>query len=128
MRERMTRLMTLPALALALVMAAPAGVEAQMADTPDQEELVQFTEAFLEVTDIRQDMEAQVAQVQSPEEANALQQQANDQMVAVLDEHGLTTERYSEIVNLINQDEEVRNEFEELLVELSGDGLGGTLF
>ncbi|TVR53647.1 MAG: DUF4168 domain-containing protein [Gemmatimonadales bacterium] len=128
MRERMTRLMTLPALALAMAIAAPAGVEAQMADTPDQEELVQFTEAFLEVTDIRQDMEAQVAQVQSPEEANALQQQANDQMVAVLDEHGLTTERYSEIVNLINQDEEVRNEFEELLVELTGDGLGGTLF
>jgi hypothetical protein len=127
MRKRMTRRMTLPALALALVVAAPTGAEAQAADTPDQEELVQFTEAFLEVTEIRQDMEAQVAQVQSPEEANALQQQANDQMVAVLDEHGLTTERYSEIVNLINQDEEVRNEFEELLVELSGEGLGRML-
>jgi len=125
MRKRMTRLMTLPALALALALAAPTGAEAQAADTPDHEELVQFTEAFLEVTEIRQDMEAQVAQAQSPEEANALQQEANDQMVAALDDHGMTTERYSEIVNLINQDEAVRDDFEELLVELSGDGLGG---
>jgi hypothetical protein len=127
MRKRMTRLMTLPALALALALAGPTDAEAQVADTPDQEELVQFTEAFLEVTEIRQDMEAQVAQAQSPEEANALQQEANDQMVAALDDHGMTTERYSEIVNLINQDEAVRNDFEELLVELSGDGLGGIL-
>lgn len=129
MRKHTTRALTLPALALAFLVTAPLGADAQVADPPipDQEELVQFTEAFLEVTELRQEMEVEVAQAETPEEANALQQQANDEMVGTLEEHGLTTERYSEIVTLINQDESVRNEFEELLEELSGDGVGGGL-
>lgn len=127
MRKNPTRALMLPALAAAFMVAAPNGVDAQVADPPppDHEELVQFTEAFLEVTEIRQEMEVEVAQAETPEEANALQQQANDEMVATLEEHGLTTERYSEIVTLINQDEEVRAEFEELLEELSNGRLDG---
>jgi hypothetical protein len=129
MRKLTTRALTLPALALAFVVTAPLDADAQVADPPipDQEELVQFTEAFLEVMEIRQELEVEVAQAETPEEANALQQRANDEMVATLEEHGLTTERYSEIVTLINQDESVRNEFEQLLEERSGNGAEGGL-
>lgn len=86
----------------------------QSAERPDTEELTDFVHAMLDVNDIQEDMEEQLAGVNDPEQANQIQQQANAQMVEALEEHEMTPERYSEIAMLLNVDEELNAEFQEI--------------
>jgi hypothetical protein len=109
---------------LALIMALmPTQVTAQAApeaQTPDRAELETFTEAYHEISLVRDEISPALATAETAEEANALQQQANDQMMGILEEHGLTVERYSAITQILNQDEELRAEFEAIYAEITG--------
>jgi hypothetical protein len=113
---------TLTGMTLALLLAlVPAQVTAQAApETPDSEELETFTEAYFEISQVRDQMSPELAAAETAEEANQLQQQANDMMMGILEDHGLTVERYSAITTILNTDEELRAEFEALYAELSG--------
>lgn len=97
---------------------------------PDTEELTRFAHGLIDVTEIQQNMEEELADVQDADEANAIQQEANDEMVEALDEYDLTPERYSEIAMLLNTDEELNEEFEEIHEEIleERDGAGAALF
>lgn len=86
----------------------------QTPDRPDTEELTDFVHAMLDVNEIQEDMEEQLAGVDDPEQANQIQQQANAQMVETLEGHDMTPERYSEIAMLLNVDEELNAEFQEI--------------
>jgi uncharacterized protein YggE len=110
-------------LGLALLMAMmPAHVSAQ--NLPDREELVTFTEAYVEIGEVRAEMSAELEAAESAEEADALQQEANERMMAVLDEKDMTVERYGAITNILNTNEELRAQFEEIYQEIVN---GGTL-
>lgn len=119
-------------LALALLI-LPMGAEAQTPqqqttpDEPDREELTEFVKAMIDVNEIQEEMEQALAGVDNPEQANQIQQQANAEMVAVLEEHDMTPERYSEIAMLLNVDPELNEEFqeihEEILEEREGVGV-----
>ncbi|MDZ7780726.1 MAG: DUF4168 domain-containing protein [Gemmatimonadota bacterium] len=119
---------------LALLMAlAPAHVSAQAPqggagggpNMPDQAELETFAEAYVAIGEVRAEMSPELAAAENAEEANALQQEANDRMTQILDEHGLSVERYSAITQILNSDEELRAEFEAVYEELTGaDGSG----
>jgi len=99
----------------------PAQVTAQAAPAaPDRAELETFTEAYHEISQVRDEMSPALTTAETAEEANALQQQANDQMMDILEEHGLTVERYSAITQILNQDEELRAEFEAMYAEIIG--------
>ncbi|MEX2466557.1 MAG: DUF4168 domain-containing protein [Gemmatimonadota bacterium] len=118
--ESRGRTLTGMALALALAM-MPAQVTAQAApDVPDDQELEAFTEAYFEISQVRDQMSPELAAAETAEEANQLQQQANDRMMGILENHGMSVERYSEITTLLNADEELRAEFEALYSELTG--------
>lgn len=110
-------------LALALLI-VPMGIDAQTPeqqatpDAPDREELTEFVEAMIDVNEIQEEMEQALAGVDNPEQANQIQQQANAEMVAVLEEHDMTPERYSEIAMLLNVDPELNEKFQEIHEEI----------
>ena len=116
---------------VALLTAAATG-EAQLPTTqqqevepPDREELVTFTEAYVEIAEVREELTEQLAGADSQEEANALQQQGNVEMTGVLEEHELEQERYNEIIQILSVDQELRAEFQEIYEEITGGGTGG---
>lgn len=118
------RHLPLVAVAAALLIGAPADSAAQQQQqqtaTPDREELVTFTEAFVEIAEVREEMTPAIAQAESQQEAAELQSTANERMIEILDEHELDPQRYNTITQLINNDAEVRADFEEILDEITG--------
>lgn len=91
-------------------------------DPPDREELVTFTEAYIDVTEVQTELSEQVAEAETPEEANALQEEANEEILGILEEKELEADRYREITMVLNADEELRAEFQEIYVELTEGG------
>lgn len=94
----------------------------EMPEPPEREELVTFTEAYIDVSEVQTQLSEEVAQAQSPEEANQLQQEASEEIAGILEERELEAERYREITMVLNADEELRAEFEEIYVELTDGG------
>src|SRR5690554_971732 len=106
-----------PAIALAAALMVP-GVGSAQEAVPDDEELRAFTQAYVEIEDIREEVAPEMEAASTPEEAAEVQDQANDRMMAVLDEHELEIERYAAITSLLNQDEELRSQFEVMYRQL----------
>jgi hypothetical protein len=118
-----------PVLSLMLLpfLAAPHAGAQEMPDPPDREELVEFTKAYLEVMEVREEMEERMMGAATQEEAQQIQMEANQKMVAVIEEHEFTPQRYTEITNILNADEELREEFEQIYRELIEDKDGPLL-
>ncbi len=111
MRGPIGRALALVALAAALPLAAPlAGQDA----LPDEEELSTFVVAYVDLEEIRDDIEQRLAAASSQEETATVQQQANQRMQEALEEHEFTIERYTQITNILNADEPLRARFQEL--------------
>lgn len=125
MRRVANHLVAFASLSL-LALFAPPQVEAQQqqGDPPDQEELVTFTETYIEVMDVRAEMEAKVAQAASQETAQEIQEQATQEMAGIIQDHGLTPERYGEITATLNADEELLQEFQEIYTRLMEERVG----
>lgn len=107
---------------LAAFTAAPAQAQQQPAPqaVPELEEgtLETFAEAYLEIDELRMEMQTRLQAVQDAEQANAIQQEANNEMQRVLEEHEISVQEYQEITQVLNTDPEQRQEFEEILQEL----------
>jgi hypothetical protein len=108
-----------------VALAVPTAVQAQApaqpaGPAPDQEELAQFTELYVDVTEIQMEMQAEVAGAQTSEEANAIQQEAIQEIGQAMQEHDFTEERYSEIIGALNQDAGLREEFDAMLQSATG--------
>lgn len=80
----------------------------------DEQELQTFTEAHIEIEELRSEMQARMQDAEGREEAQQIQQQTNQQMIAIIEEEDLTAERYSQIASAINQDAELRERFQQL--------------
>ncbi|MFP3947521.1 MAG: DUF4168 domain-containing protein [Gemmatimonadota bacterium] len=95
----------------------------QQQDVPELEgeTLESFAEAYIEIGDVRTEMQSELEGVQDQSEANEIQQDANEQMQTILEEHDLTVEDYQQITQVLNQDPEQRQEFEALVQELQED-------
>lgn len=134
-----------PGLASALVMlvgglmlSAPASAQQQQQQQQQSQtqepievaddELESFAEAHIEVQDVRAELQASLQQSENAEEAQSAQQEANAEMVEIIQDHDMTTERFSQIVNGINADPELQERFDEVVEELTedeDDGGGG---
>lgn len=129
MRTKLTSVLTAAFVLLAAVGHAEAQVpqpQEELPDPPDREELVTFTEAYVDVEEVQLELSEEVAQAETPEEANALQEEANEEILGILEEKELEVERYREITMVLNADEELRAEFQEIYLELT-EGGGGDL-
>lgn len=111
------------------LMAAPATAQEQQQPAQEMEEIPEaeletFAEAYIEIMDVRMDLEAQLQAAEDAEQANQLQQQANQEMLVILEEHEIDTRRYQEIVQVLTADPEQRQAFEAIVEELT-EGEGG---
>ncbi len=115
------------ALAVGAVFASPAEAQipgdqpgAQEVPEIPQEDLETFADIYIDVDEVRQDLEMRMGAADSPEEAQQIQQEANELMTGIVEEHGMTVERYTEITEVLNADPEQHQEFVEILEQRSG--------
>lgn len=112
------------AVAGALLLASPAlaqqgGAQPQQDVDVSDQELRTFTEAFIDVQEIRDDLNREMEDAQNAEEAQALQEEADQRMVEVIEEeHEIGIERYNQISQAMRADSELYAQFEELREEL----------
>ena len=110
--------------ALALMVAVPANAQMPEAEAEEipQDELELFAEIYLEADEIRQELDMQVAAADSPEEAQQIQEEANQRMMQVIEDHGMSLERYQEVTHALNADPEQHQAFLAVLEEIEGPG------
>ena len=76
----------------------------------DEHELEQFADAYVHVGEIHNEYSQLLQEVDSTEQAQELQQEANDEMVEAIQETGLEVQQYSAIAAALERDPEMREE------------------
>jgi hypothetical protein len=82
-----------------------------------EEDLKTFADAYTEVTQIYNDYENRITQSKEPDQATALQQEANQKMNQVVKEKGLSIEDYNAIYRTIENDPVIQQQFTQILTE-----------
>ncbi len=85
-----------------------------------EEELEEFAEVYIEVDAVRENLEEQVAEAQTPQEAEQMQATADQAALQIVEEHGMTVERYTDIAEAVHIDPELNARFQEILEEKQG--------
>lgn len=104
---------TTTAIALALASApmvaiTAQGAAAQSAESYSSEELDIFTNALLEVAEVRQKYTPMLQGAETQDEEAAIVQEANAEIMQVIeDTDGITVDRYTEIAQAANEDQEL---------------------
>lgn len=113
-----TAAVAVAASAFLTLMAFPVSIQVQQQQPPElsDSKIQAVAEAYVQVFEIQSAYAPRIEAAQSPEEAQQLQQRANEEVVEVIrEQEGVTVEEYSQIVNLAQSDEQVR---ERLLKEI----------
>lgn len=104
---------TTTAIALALATAPMVTMTAQSAaaqssDEYSSEELDIFTDALLDVAEVREKYTAELEGAEDGDEEAAIVEEANEEIVEVIEaKDGITLDRYTEIAQAANEDEEL---------------------
>jgi hypothetical protein len=90
----------------------PGGGAQQAAPTAqvDPATVEKFVVAFADVRELQQEFSLKLQNAESPEEAQSLQQEAQQEMVGAVKEAGLEVEDYNRVVSAMEQDPQLRNE------------------
>lgn len=100
------------------VAVAPAMAEQEQspanAEVTDQQ-LEQFVQALSEVRELGQLYSEEIAEADSSEQAQELQRQAQTEMVAAVENAGLTVQEYNTIAERMSQDAALRKRVEDML-------------
>ncbi|MCK8516926.1 DUF4168 domain-containing protein [Methylonatrum kenyense] len=91
--------------------------QAQDAENFEQQELERFADAYVEVGEIHADYSQRLEQAEDPDQAQEVQQEANDRMIEAIQEQGLEVQDYSEIAAALERDPEMRDEVVTLIEE-----------
>ena len=75
-----------------------------------RKEISRFKEVFDEISIIRQAYADELQNAEDPNKARELQQQAQSEMVEVVEDSNLTVQEYNRIASAIQQDPELRSE------------------
>lgn len=79
------------------------------------QQLEQFVEALREVRELGQLYSEEIAEAESSEQAQELQRQAQTEMVAAVENAGLTVQEYNTIAERMSQDAALRKRVEDML-------------
>lgn len=90
----------------------------QTVEVSDQQ-LEQFADAQIQITEIQQDFAGRLQEVDDPEQAHELQVQANEEMTEAVEEIGLSVQDFNEIAMAIQNDPELQQRLTALLQERS---------
>ncbi|MCC5858784.1 MAG: DUF4168 domain-containing protein [Ectothiorhodospiraceae bacterium] len=88
----------------------PGAMTEQQAPDFDRQELEQFADAYVKVGEIHTEYSQRLQEVDSTEDAQTLQQEANDEMVQAIRDTGLEVQDYSAIAAALERDPEMRQE------------------
>lgn len=117
---------TTTAIALALASAPMVAVTsqsaaAQSAETFTSEELDIFTNALLEVAEVREKFTPRLQSAENEEEEAAIVEEANQEIMQVIeDADGITVDRYTEIAQAANEDQELNQRIIERVQSMDG--------
>lgn len=91
----------------------------QQQEAPDvsDEQIEQFVDAYINLSDVREDYTTRVQEAEDQEEAQAIQEEANEAMTAAIEDAGLSMEEYQEVAMAINADSEIRERVTSMLEE-----------
>ena len=81
---------------------APESVE--ITDT----ELREFASIYVDVESTRNELSAKLSQVESQEEAQKVQLEMRDAIIAKIEDHGWTLEKYNQVAQAISNDDQLR--------------------
>ncbi|EKE72354.1 DUF4168 domain-containing protein [Gallaecimonas xiamenensis] len=98
---------SLAGLPMASLMAAPAP-QGQQAQALSDSQLEQFHDAQKAISGIRDSAMEKLNASENPDEAQQIQQQANEQMIAAVKDAGLTVEDYNQIARAVQTDPTLR--------------------
>lgn len=120
---------TITAAALAAVFglatAMPATAQQQMqqqqqqfsADDVSEQQLESYVEAALDIQTIRQQFQSQMANAGTQEEQQTVQQLASQQMIASIEDVGLSVDEYNAIATAVQSDPELGQKVQEMAAE-----------
>lgn len=105
-------LATAPAIAQTDAAMPPAA--AQPAASIDDAQLEKFATALNKISQLQEEAMAKLGQVENQEQAQAIQQEANESMVDAVTESGLSVEDYNQIANQLQTDPALQQRLEAL--------------
>lgn len=91
--------------------AAPASAPAAQQVEVTNEQVKEFTKVYQEVAAISQAYQGQLQATNDPEEVAAISQQANEEMVAVVEKSPLSIKEYNQYAMLLQQDKDFQKKF-----------------
>lgn len=103
-----------------LAAAQAAGAQEQPAEaapSPTQQDLKAYAVARLEVLRVSKSYRPQIEAAKSADEAKAVQQEAMQEMVKVVQNNGLSVEKYNEITGTMQNNPEVAKQVEGYIAE-----------
>lgn len=126
---KFARVLTAIAAAGMLAFAAPSDVTAQQ-PVPQEQEAIEVTDELLDrfvavypaVVEVAQAAQVELASAETPEEAQAIQADAQTQVTAVLEEGEMSVLEYEAVVTRLNDDPELMAEIQERLEEEQPEG------
>ncbi len=77
--------------------------------------LALYIQAATRVEEIRQDVQQQMGQAESTEQAQAMQEEAMQEMVNAVQSFGMTVDEYNQIAAAVQQSPELQQRLQELL-------------
>ena len=77
-------------------------------------DLQSFSEARTAISEIQQDYSQRLQGADDPEKANALQQEANEEMISAVQETGLDVESFNTIAMAVQNDPELQQELQQI--------------
>lgn len=91
----------------------------QQDSVPDvsEDQIEAFVQAYVRLSEVREEYTARVQGADDEEEARELQQEANEAMTTAIEEAGLSVEEYQQVALAINADAELRGRVTEMLSE-----------
>ncbi|TWI77505.1 uncharacterized protein DUF4168 [Desulfobotulus alkaliphilus] len=81
-------------------------------------DLNKAAEAYIKISEINQDFQKAVQDVESPEERQSLQVSANEKMLEAVEKTGLDAQSYNMIVQQVGANEDLRQQFTAKLRDL----------
>ena len=91
------------------------GAPMQQAPSVDlsERDIDTFVNAFVAVQEVREDFANRLQQAEDETEAQAMQQEAQDEMVAAVEDAGMSVEEYNEVAMALQNDPELMQEVQE---------------
>ena len=126
--QKICKQVALPA-SLALVFGMPLTTQAEQAQSQgeqkamtdesgstdlDQQTKKKFVDAYVQIKDVQQKYTNQLENVKDKQKARKLQEQAQSEMVQIVEQSEMTVKNYNKVVNAISKDAELRMEIEKM--------------